>query len=76
MSRRLRVLAGHPQLGVPGHIRDEFDGAQAFVDLGYAEWILDRSLPVETTERALHVEVASQRPTPRARARRRNSETR
>lgn len=50
--RRLRVLSGHPHIGRPTDVVDEFDGAQAFVDAGIAEWIVDRDEPVETTMRA------------------------
>jgi hypothetical protein len=42
--RRLRVLAGHPVLGQPGDTRLDFEGAQAYVDRGDAEWIEEREM--------------------------------
>ena len=68
MARRLRVLAGHPVLGEPNEIRTEFPDAQAYVDAGYAEWIVDRSAQVETTDRAGATEAAVMRPSGRKRA--------
>jgi hypothetical protein len=61
-ARRLRVLAGHPVLGQPNDIRTEFDGAQAYVDAGYAEWIVTREATIETTDRAGAPETAVTRP--------------
>lgn len=62
MTRRLRVLAEHPHLGRPNDIIvREVPNAQAYVDIGVAEWIddepeialvpvvVDRALPPETT---------------------------
>jgi hypothetical protein len=43
---RLRVLSGHPHLGRPGEIVREFEGAQAYVDAGFCEWVD----PPETTD--------------------------
>jgi hypothetical protein len=68
--RRLRVLSGHPQLGQPGAERAEFEGAQAFVDAGLAEWIArpadtERATPVETTTRAGAPEKTTPRDSPR-----------
>lgn len=65
--RRLRVLAGHPHLGLPSDVREDFEGAQAFVDAGYAEWIdepvsVTHEVPVETTDAAPAVEAAVSRP--------------
>lgn len=37
--RRLRVLVYHRTLGPVGHEREEFEGAQAYVDNGWAEWV-------------------------------------
>ena len=55
MMRRLRVLAEHPRLGRPNDVLPEFEGAQAYIDVGVAEW-LDESTPVEVVERAVPVE--------------------
>ena len=60
--RRLRVLSGHPLLGRPGELRAEFEGAQAYVDAGFAEWLVDRSAEVETTSRAGAPETTTPRP--------------
>jgi hypothetical protein len=54
-------------LGEPSDVREEFEGAQAFVDAGYAEWIdepvpVSHEVPVETTDSAPAVEVAVARP--------------
>lgn len=65
--RRLRVLTGHPRLGTPGEIRADFEGAQAYVDAGFAEWIVDRSVEPETTSRAGAPETATPRPAGRPR---------
>lgn len=47
--RRLRVLSEHPHLGRPNDLRDEFEDAQAYVDAGLAEWVVDRRAePIET----------------------------
>lgn len=67
--RRLRVLSEHPHLGRPGEERDGFEGAQAYIDAGLAEWIVDRVAPVETTVRPGPVETAVARPTSRRRPR-------
>lgn len=64
--RRLRVLSEHPHLGKPGDDRDGFEGAQAYVDAGLAEWIgPDRSVEVETTGAGGAPETAVTRPSPR-----------
>lgn len=69
--RRLRVLSEHPHLGKPNDERDAFEGAQAYVDAGLAEWIAPaRSERVETTEAVLPIETAVTRSTPRGRGRR------
>ncbi len=68
MVRRLRVLSQHPQLGDSGHVVEEFDGAQAFVDAGLAEWIADPVETAETAEAALPMETAVTRESVRARA--------
>jgi hypothetical protein len=62
--RRLRVLSSHPLLGVPNQIRSEFEGAQAYVDAGFAEWIVSRDAGIETTDRpgAPEVTVTRERP--------------
>jgi hypothetical protein len=65
--RRLRVLSDHPHLGRPGDIRSGFEGAQAYVDAGLAEWIVDRAADVETTDRAGAPETAVERPPVRKR---------
>lgn len=65
--RRLRVLSDHPHLGRPGEIRSGFEGAQAYVDAGLAEWVVDRTADVETTERSGAPETAVERPTVRKR---------
>ena len=57
--RRLRVLSEHPLLGKPNDIRDEFEGAQAYVDNGSAEWV--REEPVETAMRSGAPETTSRR---------------
>lgn len=60
--RRLRVLSEHPHVGRPGEIRDEFEGAQAYIDIGVAEWVVEaRSAPVETAEAAGPAETAAAR---------------
>lgn len=59
--RRLRVLSGHPHVGQPTDVVDEFEGAQAYVDAGIAEWVVDRDEPVETTMRAGPPETAVRR---------------
>jgi putative intracellular protease/amidase len=63
VTRRLRVLSSHPRIGRPNDIVREFEGAQAFVDVGFAEWIddgkptvVDRSVPVETPDSAPEIE--------------------
>lgn len=63
--RRLRVLCGHPNLGQPSDERDEFEDAQAYIDAGFAEWIVDRSSTVETTERVPAAEMTATRVSPR-----------
>jgi hypothetical protein len=59
VTRRLRVLSEHPHLGRPNDVVREFEGAQAYVDAGLAEWVddvpaqpivVDRSVPIETTD--------------------------
>lgn len=65
--RRLRVLSGHPFLGRPDDVRSEFEGAQAYVDAGFAEWIVDRAVAIETTDRSGAPETAVERPTVRKR---------
>lgn len=66
---RLRVLSEHPHLGRPNDLVDEFDGAQAYIDIGVAEWVggdtAARSAPVETTEAAGAAETAVARPSAR-----------
>lgn len=65
--RRLRVLSEHPFLGRPNDLVDEFEGAQAYVDIGVAEWAeVVRSVPVETTALAAPVETAAVRPSARS----------
>lgn len=73
MTRRLRVLADHPHLGRPNDVRTEFEGAQAYVDAGYAEWIGERSAVVETAERPGPPEDAAARPSARRAARERTT---
>lgn len=47
--RRLRVLSEHPHLGRPNDLCEEFEGAQAYIDAGLAEWVVDpRAEPMET----------------------------
>lgn len=61
--RRLRVLSEHPHVGRPNDLLEEFEGAQAYVDIGVAEWVEEaRSAPVETTEAAGPAETALARP--------------
>lgn len=48
--RTLRVLSHHPDLGNPGETRPEIPNAQAYVDAGFAEWVVNRTADVETTE--------------------------
>jgi hypothetical protein len=60
--RRLRVLSEHPHIGKPGEVRDGFEGAQAYVDAGLAEWVVDRAEPVETAMREGAPEAAARRP--------------
>jgi hypothetical protein len=60
--RRLRVLSDHPDLGRPNDLRDGFEGAQAYVDAGLAEWVIDRSEPVETGMAHPAAEAAVRRP--------------
>lgn len=70
MRRRLRVLYEHPSLGhVPGAVVDEFEGAQAFVDIGAAEWVGDRPAAeaIETADRAGAPEVTARQQTRRRR---------
>lgn len=64
--RRLRVLYAHPNLGKPTDVRDEFEDAQAYVDTGFAEWIVeDRQELVETTDRLGAPETTAARVTAR-----------
>lgn len=64
--RRLRVLSEHPHLGRPNDLLEEFDGAQAYIDAGLAEWAVEeRSAPVETTDAAGAAETAMARPSAR-----------
>lgn len=64
--RTLRVLALDPRLGKPGDTRDgSFPDAQGFVDLGYAEWVVERSEEIETAQARPAPEVATRRPTKR-----------
>lgn len=57
--RRLRVLYGHPALGQPGDVVDEFEGAQAYVDIDAAEWIGGRRTSVaEVVDRGDAIETA------------------
>lgn len=65
--RRLRVLTGHPGLGSPNDLRSEFEGAQAYVDAGFAEWVIDRSAKIETTDRSGAPEATVDRPAVRKR---------
>jgi hypothetical protein len=68
--RRLRVLSEHPNLGRPNDEREEFEGAQAYIDIGLAEWVSDaRAVPIETTEQLAAPEVTSERPPVRRRTR-------
>lgn len=68
--RCLRVLSEHPHLGRPNDLREEFEGAQAYIDAGLAEWVVDRRAePVETTMAASPPETAT-RTTPRRTSRR------
>lgn len=60
--RRLRVLSEHPNLGRPSEIREGFEGAQAYVDAGLAEWVVDRIELVETAMMQPAVETATARP--------------
>lgn len=64
---RLRVLSEHPHLGRPNDLVDEFDGAQAYIDAGYAEWADGARFAagVETTEAAGPAETAVARPSAR-----------
>lgn len=66
-GRRLRVLVGYPGLGKPGDIRDAslIQDPQAHVDLGNAEWLVERALVVETTEALADREQTTTRRTPR-----------
>jgi hypothetical protein len=66
--RRLRILSGHPLLGNAGELRAEFEGAQAYVDAGLAEWTVVRTATMETTSRAGAPEAATPRPTARRQA--------
>lgn len=63
--RRLRVLSEHPHLGRPNDLVEEFEGAQAYVDAGLAEWAVTRSVPVETTAGTGAPETAVVRPSAR-----------
>lgn len=63
--RRLRVLSEHPHLGRPNDLLEEFEGAQAYIDAGLAEWVQTRSTQVETTEQAGPPETAVARSSPR-----------
>lgn len=66
--RRLRVLSEHPHLGRPNDLVDEFEGAQAYIDIGVAEWVGEqpaRFAPVEATEAAGPAETAVARPSTR-----------
>jgi hypothetical protein len=60
--RRLRVLSGHPLLGKPNDEVPEFQGAQAYVEAGLAEWIVDRVVPVETGMRLGAAETTAANP--------------
>jgi hypothetical protein len=61
--RRLRVLSEHPHLGKSGDVRDGFEGAQAYIDAGLAEWVVeDRAELVETTALTGPPETAVTRP--------------
>jgi hypothetical protein len=71
VTRRLRVLSSHPHIGRPNDIVREFEGAQAFVDVGFAEWIddgrptvVDRSVPIETPDSAPEIEATVTRARP------------
>lgn len=67
-GRRLRVLVEYPGLGKPGDTRDgSIPDAQAFVNLGYAEYVVERTTNIETTERAAAPEASVKRPTKRTR---------
>lgn len=59
--RRLRVLVYHRKLGRPGQEREEFEGAQAYVDGGWAEWFN----PVEEAAETDPPETAAARVSPR-----------
>jgi hypothetical protein len=59
--RRLRVLSEHPHLGKPNDLCDGFEGAQAYVDAGLAEWVVDRSDEVDTAMAEPATEVAVRR---------------
>lgn len=70
MTRRLRVLSEHPHLGRPNDVVREFEGAQAYVDAGFCEWVddvpaqpvvVDRSVPIETPDRAPEIEATVRR---------------
>lgn len=64
--RRLRVLSEHPHLGKPNDVREEFDGAQAYIDAGFAEWVTTRAVTViETTEELVAPETTVTRHSPR-----------
>lgn len=64
--RCLRTLVYHYRLGPPGSEHEEFEGAQAYVDGGWAEWVDEgRSAPVETTAKAGAPEAAVARPSAR-----------
>jgi putative intracellular protease/amidase len=71
VTRRLRVLSGHPHIGRPNDIVREFENAQAYVDAGFAEWIddgrptvVDRSVPIETPDSAPEIEATVTRVRP------------
>jgi hypothetical protein len=57
--------------GKPGDYVDEFEGAQAYADLGVVEWVGEkRAVLVETTDAPPADEAAVARPSPRTRTRR------
>lgn len=60
--RRLRVLSEHPHLGKSGDVRSEFPGAQAYIDAGIAEWVVDRVDPQEVAMGPGAPETADARP--------------
>jgi putative intracellular protease/amidase len=71
VTRRLRVLVGHPHLGQPNDVVREFENAQAYVDAGFAEWVddgrptvVDRSVPIETPDSAPAIEATVTRARP------------